>query len=271
MPFVHLYSKYTPFKRINILSLMETHNLRTLFLPSMRGLHLRLYQLHRLVKIHLPKLHMHLTNLHVPTALYASQWFLTLFAYTYPLRFVLRVWDIAISEGWVETVMRIGMCLLQKAEQRILRCDDFEEVVRVLTKTLWIPEDVEEKEWERKIEQQVKMTLGKDESQNKAINDAIEPAADSGRKSLEGVTPGKGRILRAVIVEDLARWTKLISKESLIKLEMDYENDAKIKRENARSGKSRHERVGSGVMSAPGFSTSPFKDSKILRRGSTVV
>jgi hypothetical protein len=120
--------------------LMATQDLRSMFLPTMRGLHIRLHQLTQTIRLHMPELHAHMENNAVPTALYASQWFLTLFAYTYPLRFVLRVWDIAVCEGWAPTVLRIGMALLSLNKDKLMACEEFEEIVRVLTKGLCMEE-----------------------------------------------------------------------------------------------------------------------------------
>ncbi|RKP13058.1 rab-GTPase-TBC domain-containing protein, partial [Piptocephalis cylindrospora] len=79
--------------------LMKQGQIRSMFIPSMEGLHLRLFQFSAIMEEHMPELHAHLEHHAVPTALYASQWYLTMFAYSYPMRFVLRIWDVAMAEG----------------------------------------------------------------------------------------------------------------------------------------------------------------------------
>ncbi|KAI9597504.1 rab-GTPase-TBC domain-containing protein, partial [Syncephalis fuscata] len=100
--------------------LLDSFNLRTMFTPTMSGLHLRLHQLSRLIEMHLPAIYAHLNEHAIPTPLFGSQWFLTLFAYNYPLPFVLRVWDVAMAEGVAETVLRVGLALLERNYRRLM-------------------------------------------------------------------------------------------------------------------------------------------------------
>lgn len=121
--------------------LMKQGQLRSMFIPSMEGLHLRLFQFSAILEEHMPELHAHLETHAVPTALYASQWYLTMFAYSYPMRFVLRIWDVAMAEGCAETVTRVGLSLLERNRGRLMACVEFEELVSVLSKGLWTDGD----------------------------------------------------------------------------------------------------------------------------------
>ena len=65
--------------------MMNKYGLRDLFKPDMPGLHLHLYQFERLLEDRMPALYCHLHRRGVSPQLYATQWFLTLFAYRFPL------------------------------------------------------------------------------------------------------------------------------------------------------------------------------------------
>ena len=100
--------------------LMETYDMRTMFTLNMEGLQLRLYQFSALLSEHLPMLHAHLSFHSIHAAMYASQWFLSLFAYTYPLPLVLRIYDVVFTEGAPETIMRVAVALLKKNEEKLM-------------------------------------------------------------------------------------------------------------------------------------------------------
>ncbi|KAK3825236.1 MAG: rab-GTPase-TBC domain-containing protein, partial [Benniella sp.] len=117
--------------------LMETYDMRTMFTLNMEGLQLRLYQFSALLSEHLPVLHAHLSFHSIHAAMYASQWFLSLFAYTYPLPLVLRVYDVVFSEGAPETIMRVAVAFLKKNEEKLMQLQEFEDLLEVLTSKLY--------------------------------------------------------------------------------------------------------------------------------------
>ncbi|KAF9953996.1 hypothetical protein BGZ65_004312, partial [Modicella reniformis] len=117
--------------------LMETYDMRTMFTLNMEGLQLRLYQFSALLSEHLPVLHAHLSFHSIHAAMYASQWFLSLFAYTYPLPLVLRVYDVVFSEGAPETIMRVAVAFLKKNEERLMQLQEFEDLLEVLSSKLY--------------------------------------------------------------------------------------------------------------------------------------
>jgi hypothetical protein len=81
-----------------------------------------------LINLCLPALaaHLHAHSIH-PT-MYASQWFLTLFAYSYPFPFCTRVLDAFCCEGW-KAVFRIALALLQHNQAKLLSCTKFETLM----------------------------------------------------------------------------------------------------------------------------------------------
>ncbi|KAF9026980.1 hypothetical protein BGZ52_005035 [Haplosporangium bisporale] len=117
--------------------LMETYDMRTMFTLNMEGLQLRLYQFSALLSEHLPMLHAHLSFHSIHAAMYASQWFLSLFAYTYPLPLVLRIYDVVFSEGAPETIMRVAVAFLRKNEERLMQLQEFEDLLDVLSSKLY--------------------------------------------------------------------------------------------------------------------------------------
>ncbi|KAF9113387.1 hypothetical protein BGX27_001663 [Mortierella sp. AM989] len=117
--------------------LMETYDMRTMFTLNMEGLQLRLYQFSALLSEQLPMLHAHLSFHSIHAAMYASQWFLSLFAYTYPLPLVLRIYDVVFSEGAPETIMRVAVAFLKKNEERLMQLQEFEDLLEVLSTKLY--------------------------------------------------------------------------------------------------------------------------------------
>lgn len=102
-----------------LVTLMKDYGLRDLFCPEMRGLHLLLYKFDRLLEARLPLLYNHLAKQDIKSSMYASQWFLTFFAYKFPLNFVLRIYDIVITQG-MEAILKFAINLMLKNEQHIL-------------------------------------------------------------------------------------------------------------------------------------------------------
>ena len=56
----------------------------------------------------------------VDMAMFAPQWFMTLFVYLFPTSLVLRIWDIFLLEGW-KTIYRVGIALI-KWKKPQLKC-----------------------------------------------------------------------------------------------------------------------------------------------------
>ncbi|AEE73811.1 Ypt/Rab-GAP domain of gyp1p superfamily protein [Arabidopsis thaliana] len=57
-----------------------------------------LFQLESLVKELIPKLGEHFTQEMINPSMYASQWFITVFSYSFPFPLALRIWDVFLSE-----------------------------------------------------------------------------------------------------------------------------------------------------------------------------
>lgn len=116
---------------------MEHYDLRSCFLPDLSGLHLRIYQFQHLLKRHLPLLTAHIEGLQVEP-LYVSQWFLSFFAVTCPLPMLLRIYDVILTEGASETLMRVALSLMRRNDKKIKACTEFEDVMHLLlSRELW--------------------------------------------------------------------------------------------------------------------------------------
>lgn len=119
-----------------LVRLMHKYNLRSLFEPEMPGLHLYLYKFERLLEDLEPALYVHLKRRHVGPQLYATQWFLTLFAYRFPLQLVLRVYDLLFSEG-MTAILKFGIVLMQRNKEALLGMRDMAQITTFLKEKLF--------------------------------------------------------------------------------------------------------------------------------------
>lgn len=119
-----------------LVRLMHKYNLRSLFEPEMPGLHLYLYKFERLLEDLEPALFVHLKRRHVSPELYATQWFLTLFAYRFPLQLVLRVYDLLFSEG-LTAILKFGIVLMQRNKAALLEMKDMAQITTFLKEKIF--------------------------------------------------------------------------------------------------------------------------------------
>lgn len=118
-----------------LVKLMFDYDLRGHYTKTMAALHRRLYQFEKLVEYHVPDVAVHLKNEDIRTDMYASQWFLTFFAYKCSIDLVCRVFDIVFAEG-VETLLRIGIALLKINRAQILELE-FDDLIVFLKNGLF--------------------------------------------------------------------------------------------------------------------------------------
>lgn len=119
-----------------LVRLMNQYHLRDLFVADMPGLHKHLYHFERLLEDLEPALYCHLHRKQVTPHLYATQWFLTLFAYRFPLQLVLRIYDLILSEG-LEAILKFGIVLMQKNAQTLLGMTDMMQLTNFLKDRLF--------------------------------------------------------------------------------------------------------------------------------------
>lgn len=120
-----------------LIKLMHKYGLRQMFINEMPGLHLHLYQFERLLEDLEPALYCHLRRRHVTPQLYATQWFLTLFAYRFPLQLVLRIYDLIFEEGLESTILRFGIAIMQRNAKALLEMKDMSALSTFLKERLF--------------------------------------------------------------------------------------------------------------------------------------
>ena len=103
-----------------LVSLMSgPHDMGHVFAPGLPRFQEMMFVFHRLIRQVLPKLHHHFEAENVVPDMFASQWFITVFASTFPLDIVAHIWDIFLAEGW-HFVYRAGLAILTLAQDAIL-------------------------------------------------------------------------------------------------------------------------------------------------------
>jgi Rab-GTPase-TBC domain len=120
-----------------LVRLMNQYRLREMFIEDMPGLHLHLYQFERLLEDKEPALYCHLHRRGVQPQLYATQWFLTLFAYRFPLQLVLRVYDLLLSEGLEGAILKFGIVLMQKNAETLMGMNDMSALTTFLKERIF--------------------------------------------------------------------------------------------------------------------------------------
>ncbi|KAF9096319.1 GTPase-activating protein [Mortierella sp. AD031] len=120
-----------------LVKMMQNYEMRGHYTPDMETLQLRLYQFEQLMEETVPMVCKHLRNQGIRSTMYASQWFMTLFAYKFPLELVFRVYDILFVEG-ADALLRFAIALLKMNHDRILSLD-FEVLIEFLKDGLFEP------------------------------------------------------------------------------------------------------------------------------------
>ena len=120
-----------------LVRLMNQYHLREMFIKDMPGLHLHLYQFERLLEDLEPALYCHLHRKGVSPKLYATQWFLTLFAYRFPLQLVLRIYDLILSEGLEGAILKFGVVLMQRNAEMLLGMSDMANLTNFLKERIF--------------------------------------------------------------------------------------------------------------------------------------
>ncbi|KAI7864581.1 rab-GTPase-TBC domain-containing protein [Spinellus fusiger] len=102
-----------------LVQLMSKYELRGHFSPQPDLLSQRLFQLDGLLADHLPHVRRHFEVHGIQAHMYASQWFLTLFAYKFPLEVVFRLYDVFFSQG-MDAIYRFALALIEKNQSLLL-------------------------------------------------------------------------------------------------------------------------------------------------------
>ncbi|KAK9711025.1 hypothetical protein K7432_008073 [Basidiobolus ranarum] len=117
--------------------LMQSHNLREMFMPDLQNLECRVYQFRCLLAAHFPKLVHHLDAYNVRTPMYTTPWFLTLFTNVLPQSIIFRLLDVMLLEGITVTVIRMGLALMHQYLPDLLNLTDYGELMKIVTGTMF--------------------------------------------------------------------------------------------------------------------------------------
>ncbi|XP_071518028.1 rab GTPase-activating protein 1-like isoform X2 [Panulirus ornatus] len=111
-----------------LVKIMFEYGLRDLFKDGFEILHMRFYQLRKLIEEQLPELWQHFQDQGVEIHMFASQWFLTLYTAKFPLFMVFHYLDLFLLTG-VDSVFQVAMALLQMSKKELLSLD-FEGILK---------------------------------------------------------------------------------------------------------------------------------------------
>lgn len=111
-----------------LVKIMNDYGLRDIFKHDFEQLHLKFFQLERMIEDSMPDLFSHFQYNEIETHMYASQWFLTLFTAKFPLSMVYRIMDLFLCHG-MSVIFQVALALL-KASRRELIQMDFEAILK---------------------------------------------------------------------------------------------------------------------------------------------
>lgn len=117
-----------------LVKIMFEYGLRDFFRNGFEELHLRLYQLEKLLEEQIPELHAHFADLGIEMHMFASQWFLTLYTSKFPLVVVFYILDIFLLDG-IDTLFQVALALLMMSKKDLLALD-FEGILKYFRVTL---------------------------------------------------------------------------------------------------------------------------------------
>nr|XP_045587262.1 rab GTPase-activating protein 1-like isoform X3 [Procambarus clarkii] len=111
-----------------LVKIMFEYGLRDLFKDGFEILHMRFYQLAKLMEEQLPELWLHFQDQGVEIHMFASQWFLTLYTAKFPLFMVFHYLDLFLLTG-IDSVFQVALALLQMSKKELLS-SDFEGILK---------------------------------------------------------------------------------------------------------------------------------------------
>ena len=83
---------------------------------------LRVFQLDSIMTWRLPRLKAHFEKIQLQPEILVSQWFMTLFAYTTPLKLTMRIWDYVVLGGW-PAMYQVAFAMLASMENQMRTMD----------------------------------------------------------------------------------------------------------------------------------------------------
>lgn len=111
-----------------LMKIMFDYHTRDMFRNAFEELHLKFYQLRKLMEDHMPGLVSHFDDLGIEVHMFASQWFLTLFTAKFPLITVFYIIDLFLLDG-MDVIFQVALALLMLSQKELLALD-FEGVLK---------------------------------------------------------------------------------------------------------------------------------------------
>lgn len=120
------------------LALTEKYRLDGVYGPDMKDVNLRYFQLDEALRLHLPRLHAHLSDRDIHPSTYASCWILTLFTECrlLPHRYVIAFLDLFFEFGW-KVFFQTCLAIFSIIEEPLLRRSSSGEIFAYLSKVTW--------------------------------------------------------------------------------------------------------------------------------------
>lgn len=113
-----------------LVALVKSYELGNMYRPGLPLLTTLLYKLDRLTQVYMPNLFLHFQALGVQPVMFASEWFSTVFAYSFEFNMAARIWDVFLVEG-VDYLLNLALAILKIAEPQLLKFN-FEESILYL-------------------------------------------------------------------------------------------------------------------------------------------
>lgn len=101
------------------------------FSEDLSGTHVEQRVLQDLLVKKLPKLAAHLNTINFEVSLVTTEWFLCLFARSFPTETTMRIWDVLFSEG-AKVLFRVAIAIFKMREDELLKAQHLGEAIRIL-------------------------------------------------------------------------------------------------------------------------------------------
>ncbi|CAH0483090.1 unnamed protein product [Peronospora belbahrii] len=120
------------------LALTEKYRLDDVYGPDMKDMNLRYFQLDEALRLHLPRLHAHLSDHDIHPSTYASSWILTLFTECkiFPHRYVIAFLELFFEFGW-QVFFQTCLAIFSTIEAPLLRKSTSEAIFTYLSEVTW--------------------------------------------------------------------------------------------------------------------------------------
>ena len=110
--------------------IMSRFQFREMFKTNLDVLHLRFYQLERLIQEYFPEVYDYFNALKISSHMFATEWFLTLYAAKFPLNLSIRVIDMYLNDGFT-VVFLLALAIFDTSACELLMLD-FDGIIKLL-------------------------------------------------------------------------------------------------------------------------------------------